>query len=99
MEHSPRLSSAILTEALAGALEEAGHPKPGPSQEPWKPSVSAHMDTRTAQRIVFCLTEHFPRHGRRVAFAERKKPQQVGDRISFRPSEIHVRQLARSVAD
>ena len=51
------------------------------------------------QRVGFGLTQDLSCDWRRVAFAEGEELQEIGDRVAFGPPEVHVRQLARPVAN
>src|SRR6516225_702850 len=64
-----------------------------------KPARSADVHARAPERIRLGLTQHFAGDGCSIAFAERQELQQVGNRVSLRPSEIDVRYFARSIAD
>ena len=45
------------------------------------------------------FAQDFVRDGRGVALPEEEETEDVGDRISFRPLEIDVRDLARDLLD
>jgi hypothetical protein len=57
------------------------------------------MHSGPAKRISLCLTQDFARHRRRISLSKCQELQQVRDRIAFRPTEVHMRDLAGSIAD
>ena len=58
----------------------------------------ADVDPRAALGLPLGLAQHFARHRRRVAFAEREEAQQIGDRIALGPAEVGVRRHAGAIA-
>src|SRR5262245_6867157 len=62
-------------------------------------AISSYVDPRALPRVGLRLPEHFPGHGRGVAFAEREELQEIRDRVAFGPPEVCMRYLPRLVAD
>src|SRR5438128_1043678 len=59
-----------------------------------KEFFSANVNSRSLLRVILSLTQHLMRDRSSIAFAECYIFQEVGERVSFTPTEIDMREFS-----